>query len=75
MEEIWKECAGKCQDALLVSTQSEGSRVLQEEYSDVVMEEVQGDERESTAGSVNSCVACNSLRVLFGDWDGSSSLR
>jgi len=25
------------------------------------------DERESTAGSVNSCVAYNSLCVLFGD--------
>jgi len=37
-----KECAGEYQDTLLVSTQSEESRVLLEEgYWDVGMKEVQ----------------------------------
>jgi len=46
----------------LVSTQREESRVLQEGYWDVGMEEVQGrDEGESMAGSVGSCVVSNSL--------------
>jgi len=43
---IWKECAGEYQDALLVSTQSEESRVLLEEWFwDVGMEEIQGWEK------------------------------
>jgi len=43
--------------------------VLQEGYWDVGRKGNSGvgDERESTAGSVNSCVVCNSLHVLFGD--------
>jgi len=44
-EEIWKECSGEYQDALLVLKQSEESRVLLEEaYWYVGMEEVQEQE-------------------------------